>query len=114
MNLEQLLTQLNSDAESVQFTDVIEVIESHYQYVPVSFKNGSVENAAGTNQGSCKIFAFAQLQGLSEAQTLQCFGDYYRVDVLQHPDADDHGNIRQFMQTGWSGIVFDQPPLTEK
>ena len=34
-------------------------------------------------------------------------GDYYRVDVLQHPDATDHQNIRQFIQYGWAGITFE-------
>jgi len=33
---------------------------------------------------------FAQLQQLSQAETLACFGKYYREDVLQNPEGDDH------------------------
>ena len=47
-----------------------------------------------------------KLHNLSKAQTLACFGDYYRVDVLQHPQKNDHANIRQFMLSGPGGIQF--------
>jgi hypothetical protein len=90
----------------------MELIELHYQYTAASFRNGpEVYNEAGTNEGSCKIFAFAQLEGLSKNHTLACFGTFYRVEVLEQPEADNHGNIRAFMQFGWEGIEFDQAPL---
>ncbi len=54
------------------------------------------------------------MHDLNEQQTLACFGDYYRIDVLQHPEAQDHQNIRNFIQFGWSGIQFDNQALTEK
>ena len=34
------------------------------------------------------------------------FGDYYRKDVLEHPDGTDHANIRAFMEVGWDGVKF--------
>lgn len=93
--------------ELISFTDTIAVISENYTYTPTAFKNGNVENIAGQNEGSCKIFAFAKLHDLTPEQTLSLFGDYYRVDVLQHPEATDHQNIRQFMQYGWAGIAFE-------
>lgn len=118
MNSEQLIKKLEATPESVSFNEVINTIESDYIYKPARFTNGKGENAAineaGTNEGSCKIFAFAQLNNLSPEQTLHCFGDYYRDDVLNNPNATDHANIRNFMQTGWDGISFESPVLTRK
>ena len=102
----ELIEQLNNTPEQVQFKQVMTVIESLYQYQPTQFTNGAVINTAGENEGSCKIFYFAKLNNLSEQQTLHCFGDYYRVDVLENSQGNDHGNIRNFIKTGWSGISF--------
>ncbi|MFT7267643.1 MAG: hypothetical protein ACI9LL_001020 [Porticoccus sp.] len=59
------------------------------------------------NSGSCKIFAFGYLSGLAENQVLQCFGDFYRKDVLGTPFADTHQHIRNFMQYGWIYVKFE-------
>jgi len=112
MELQTFIQQLDSD--TLDFEDTMAVIEAHYQYTPANFSNGSVTNEAGTNEGSCKIFAFAQLNQLTPEQTLACFGRFYRNDVLQNPTGTDHGNIRNFMQSGWHGISFDHPALQEK
>jgi hypothetical protein len=114
MSVETLLAQLNSRPESVEFEQVIETIAAHYDYSPTRFSNGDAVNEEGSNEGSCKIFAFAKLNGLNETQTLACFGRFYRDDVLGNPDGSDHGNIRNFIQHGWQGIQFDQQALTEK
>ena len=114
MTIDSFLQKLSAAPETVEFTDTMAAIEAAYDYTPAAFNNGELLNEAGQNEGSCKLFAFAQLQGLSEAQTLACFGQYYRNDVLQHPDGNDHQNIRNFMQTGWSGIRFDGKPLSAK
>jgi hypothetical protein len=106
MSLTAFLQRLRETPEQIEFADTIAAIESHYKYTPTAFRNGRVDNAAGQNGGSCKIFAFAKQQHLSEKQTLACFGRYYREDVLQHPDASDHQNIRSFMRNGWSGVAF--------
>ncbi len=112
MPLKELLALLENAPQQVEFQDVIDTIDASYHYQPTRFKNGATLNEAGSNAGSCKIFAFAQLQGLSKEQTLACFGQYYRDDVLQHPEASDHANIRNFMSTGWDGILFDSVALT--
>jgi hypothetical protein len=114
MTLEQFFIALKNTPESIQFGDTIAVIDSNYQFTPTQFKNGSLINEAGQNSGSCKIFSFAKVHELSEEQTLACFGDYYRVDVLQHPEATDHQNIRNFIQFGWSGIQFNNAALSAK
>ena len=114
MTVQQLLTQLSNNPEQVEFNEVIAVIEANYNYQPARFTNGSADNAAGSNQGSCKIFAFAQLNKLDPAATLACFGRYYREDVLQHPDGDDHANIRNFIDSAWDGVHFESTALTRK
>jgi hypothetical protein len=110
MKLNDFLTKVKAN-EVVNFAETIAVISENYDYLPTAFQNGSVENAAEQNEGSCKIFAFAKLNELTETQTLSLFGDYYRVDVLQNPAATDHQNIRQFIQHSWTGIVFERDAL---
>jgi len=114
MLLTEFLNKLTMQPETIEFTDTMSVIETNYVFTETGFANGSQQNASGENNGSCKIFSFAQLNNLSEAQTIACFGRYYRDDVLGFPDANDHQNIRQFMINGWSGIHFDSVALSPK
>jgi hypothetical protein len=117
MSLNTFLASIRNNTP-VSFNDTIAVITEHYDYQPTQFSNGlsdrTLISVAGTNEGSCKIFAFAQIHQLTEQQTLNLFGDYYRVDVLLHPDGSDHQNIRNFMRDGWAGISFNGMPLTAK
>lgn len=114
MELNDFLQRLNRAPESIAFNDTIAVIESMYDFTPTSFRNGDLLNDAGKNLGSCKIFSFAQMHKLTPQQTLHCFGDYYRKDVLGNPTGTDHQNIRNFMHTGWAGIRFDGSALVAK
>ncbi|MCE2573154.1 HopJ type III effector protein [Motilimonas eburnea] len=118
MTITELLEQLKHQAETIEFNDVMSIIADNYHYTPSEFSNGlgdeQLINAAGTNEGSCRLFAFAQLQQLDQAQTLALFGRFYREDVLQHPQGSDHGNIRNFIKYGWDGIQFKQTPLVAK
>jgi hypothetical protein len=118
MTLENLLYLLQTNPDSVEFQDVMTVIAERYDYTPIRFTNGLgddlVVNAAGENEGSCKIFAFGQLLGLTEKQTLACFGSFYRNDVLLHPQGVNHANIRRFMRHGWAGIHFEGEALRLK
>nr|WP_067057807.1 HopJ type III effector protein [Mucilaginibacter sp. L294] len=97
-------------ANAVSFNDVIDFIQAHYQHQPTAFKNGETYNEATQNQGSAKVFAFAQLNDLSAADTLYLFAEHYRA-VLVNPDGTDHQNIRQFMIHGWPGIIFEGEAL---
>ena len=116
MSLESFISQLNA-TEQIEFEDTMAIINDLFNYTPGSFSNGlgetKVSNLAGQNEGSCKIFAFAQILELSEEQTLRCFGRFYQ-DVMNSPDGKDHGNIRNFMRDGWKGIHFEAPALTIK
>lgn len=111
MTLSALLTVIYEEPQQVSFDDVINAITNNYQYVPATFSNGELVNEAGTNEGSCKIFAFAKLHKLSKEQVLACFGKYYRDDVLGNPKGNAHGNIRNFMISGWEGVKFSSEAL---
>jgi hypothetical protein len=116
MTLEQFFSQLTATA--VSFDEPMTLIDQYYHYSPVEFSNGSAPNtlinAAGTNEGSCKIFAFAQINQLSEQQTLALFGKFYWQDVLEEPEGCGHQNIRNFMAYGWQGIRFNGTALVAK
>ncbi len=114
MTLEQLKEKLTSNASQIDFQEVIALIDSVYSFTPVKFANGNLVNEKGQNNGSCKLFSFAQLQGFSKEETLHCFGEYYRVDVLENPEENDHQNIRNFMKFGWEGIDFTANALELK
>ncbi|MBU2871556.1 HopJ type III effector protein [Colwellia sp. E2M01] len=111
-NVTDLINQLDTAPESVSFEQVMQVISDNYNYTPTTFTNGDVANEAGTNEGSCKIFYFAKLNALTAEQTLACFAQYYREDVLKHPEATDHGNIRNFIKFGWDKVEFNSAALT--
>ncbi|WP_180104135.1 HopJ type III effector protein [Acinetobacter sp. YH12108] len=108
---QELLAQLA--AGEAKFADVIAYIDAHYAHTPTAFKNGQQVNAATENQGSAKVFSFAQLNSLDQAQTLSLFAEHYAA-VLATPEATDHQNIRQFMQNGWDGIAFEGEALAAK
>ena len=77
---EQLSTLLKSvKEESLPFKEVIAFIETYYQHQPTAFKNGAVHNEATQNQGSAKVFAFAQLNKLSKEDTLHLFAEHYQA-----------------------------------
>jgi len=109
--LPTLLKKLKDD--SLPFKEVIEFIETYYHHQPTAFKNGAVHNEATQNQGSAKVFAFAQLNTLDKTDTLCLFAEHYQ-SVLKSPDGTDHQNIRQFMIHGWPGITFEGQALRAK
>lgn len=104
--------------ETISFNETIALISENYVYQPTEFSNGlgnkKITNTAKTNEGSCKIFAFAKLNQLDKLQTLNLFGDYYHKEVLQDPTGSNHQNIRNFMLDGWEGITFSQQALSIK
>lgn len=109
-----LFDKIEYNPTSITFPEVIAHIDANFDFTPTRFINGSAINEAGQNNGSCKIFAFAQLNKLSVDQTLSFFGDFYRIDVLGNPEGTDHQNIRNFMKFGWQGIQFEGVALISK
>jgi len=93
------------------FSETLAYIDSAYDYQPSRFINGSVENAAGENEGSCKVLGLAILEGFTTEEALLAFGEHYQ-SVLANPSGTDHRNIRALMETGLPGVRFDQQPLT--
>ncbi|WP_044174032.1 HopJ type III effector protein [Flectobacillus major] len=114
MSIVLLLEKIQNTPDSIEFSEVIATIDQHYDFTPTAFRNGDTINQAGQNSGSCKLFSFAQIQNLTQSQTLACFGAFYRKDVLENPIGTDHQNIRNFIKFGWDGIQFEGNALTQK
>jgi hypothetical protein len=111
---EQLTTLIkNLKDNKTSFKEVLEFIETYYTHQPTAFKNGDANNEATQNQGSAKVFAFAQLNNLSKEDTLYLFAEHYQ-SVLNHLNGTDHQNIRQFMLNGWDGVKFEGDCLTAR
>ena len=109
-----IFEHLEKAPHEIQFKDVIAFIDAHYDFTPTGFTNGNTVNEADQNNGSCKVFSFAKLNALSKDETLALFGDFYRTDVLQNPEGDDHQNIRNFIEFGWDGISFEGEALKRR
>ncbi|MCG2611644.1 HopJ type III effector protein [Flavobacterium sp. SM15] len=107
----ELIAKIQTQPETISFSEVIEYIDSKYSFTPTRFTNGDIVNEVNQNNGSCKIFYFASSHSLSVEQTLHLFGNYYRIDVLENPDGIDHQNIRNFMKFGWERVIFDGKAL---
>jgi hypothetical protein len=100
------------DHEQAQFSNVLDLINAHYEFIPTAFDNGSLHNSAGENSGSCRVFSFAKLHNLSDLDTLKLFAEHYK-SVQATPTGEDHQNIRNFQHYGWAGIVFHGEALKE-
>ncbi|MCB4807120.1 HopJ type III effector protein [Tamlana sp. 62-3] len=114
MKIETFKTKLKNNPEAIDFSETMETIEANYNFTPTAFINGDLQNEEGQNSGSCKLFAFAKAQELTKAETLACFGKYYFDEVLNDPTGTGHQNIRNFMKTGFEGLVFKVEALVEK
>jgi hypothetical protein len=114
MSITSFLEKLKQTPNDISFSETIAVIEENYDFTLTTFDNGTQHNAAGENSGSCKLFAFAQLQNLLQPETLACFGAYYFDEVLGDPEGTNHQNIRNFIKTGWHGIQFEGEALVLK
>lgn len=112
--MKSLINKIKTNPTTVDFKEVIATIDENYNFIPTKFINGEAINEVGQNSGSCKLFSFAKLQNFSKEETLACFGEYYRKDVLENQNGTDHQNIRNFMKFGWSGIDFEGDALNEK
>ena len=105
----------------VSFNELMGKINEVYAHNPnVGYSSGvgndeeKLYNPPGTNAGSCKIFYFAQMHGLSEESTLRLFCEHYE-SVLLDPSGTSHQNIRNFMNNGgWEGIKFEGEVLLPK
>ena len=114
MTITAFKLKLKNTPNTIAFAETMQVVDTYFDFTPTAFTNGLVQNAAGENSGSCKVFAFAKAEALSKTETLACFGQYYFDEVLNDPNGTSHQNIRNFIKTGFEGLQFDQNPLTKK
>ena len=113
MNLDDFLKKLDETPETVMLEDTLNTIDALYDFTPVEFSNGDLHNALGEAERSCRMYAFAQLHGLTERQTLLCFGEHYR-EVLAEPQGTSHRTIRIFMKTGFAGLRYEGIPIRRR
>ena len=114
MTIEAFKNKLKNSPETIEFPETVCIIEAYYNFSPVAFTNGPLQNKSGENSGSCKLFAFAKAQELTKKDTLACFGKFYFDEVLNDPNGTGHQNIRNFMKTGFDGLTFNEEPLSKK
>lgn len=113
MTIQEFKRKLKESPKAILFAETMQMIDDNYTFTPAAFTNGVITNDAGQNNGSCKVFAFAKLQDLTEEETLYCFGEHYQ-NVLDDSTGSSHQNIRNFMKTGFEGLVFEGEVLIEK
>ena len=114
MNLIDFKNKLQNNPKTIDFSETIATIEAAYNFTPSSFTNGDLKNEENQNQGSCKVFSFAVKEGLTKEETLACFGQYYFKEVLEDMNGTGHQNIRNFMSTGFEGLIFKNETLVPK
>lgn len=100
-------------AGEINFAAVLANIDDQYTHVPTAFKNGDQTNSSTENQGSARALFYARLNNLSKEETLRLFAEHYQ-NVLDNPTANNHQNIRQFMLSGWEGVLFEGTVLLPK
>ena len=113
MIIQEFKTKLKVSPEEINFAETMQVIEDNYNFTPTTFTNGVIKNNAGENSGSCKLFAFAVDQQYTKEETLFCFGEHYK-SVLDDEKGNSHQNIRNFMKTGFKGLIFESEALELK
>lgn len=99
--------------KKIQFKDVLAHIDEFYFYSPSAFTNGTQSNATDENQGSARVLYFAQMNNLSQEDTLVLFAEHFDA-VIDNPTGTDHQNIRQFQLNGWDGVRFESEVLKLK
>ena len=84
MTIPEFTNKLKEAPSKTTFGDTIVTIDQNFDFTPTAFQNGKTMNSAGENSGSCKIFAFAQMQNFTKEETLACFGEYYFKERLEN------------------------------
>ena len=102
-----------AELQKLTFKEIIAYIDDNFNYTASSFKNGTLINAENENQGSAKTLYFAKLNNLSVEDTLKLFAEHYQ-SVLNDKEGSSHQNIRNFMEFGWKGILFEKEVLQSK
>ena len=59
------------DASDLKFSEVMELIDTHYESGLIEFKNGDMVNKPGENEGSAKLLSYAALSDMDKETTLK-------------------------------------------
>lgn len=59
------------DASDLKFEEVIELIDTHYEYGLIDWTNGNIVNKQGENEGSAKVLSYAALSGMDKETALK-------------------------------------------
>ena len=73
---QDLVQAVTNSPDTIEFNDVITLVDSAFVFTPTAFTNGDVKNEANQNNGSCKLLALGQHLNLNQAQTLALFGRF--------------------------------------
>lgn len=95
------------------FSEIIAYIDANYTHEPTAFVNGELRNESDQNQGSAKVLFYAKMKQFSKEDTLKLFAEHYEA-VLVDANGTSHQNIRNFIKSGFDGLVFEGIVLTEK
>ena len=97
----------------LSFKEIIDYIDENYNYQSTAFKNGDLYNLEDQNQGSAKVLYFAKINNLLKEDTLKLFAEHYQ-NVLEDKNGVSYQNIRNFIEYGWEGVVFEKEALQIK
>ena len=86
MTIPEFKTKLKTTPTAITFKETMQVIEDHYNFNPTAFTNGDTINKVGENYPT----------------------------VLEDKNSTSHQNIRNFMQTDFKGLSFENEALTLK
>ena len=111
LEVSALLARL--DNKALNFSQVLDYIDEHYNYRPTAFANGEIHNEPGENKGSANVFGFALHNRLSQNDTLKLFAEHYDA-VKADPKGTNHANIRNFSFFGWQGFLMQLNCLIPK
>jgi hypothetical protein len=100
----EFANSIKAGTKQVTYQDTIDFLDQHYIYLPVPFKCGDLSYEPGVKTGAAKIFSFALMVNMSEAETLRLFGEFYRN---LSPGGVERPNIRNFVKGGWGCISFE-------
>ena len=84
MTVAELVQKIKTQAENIQFSEIIETVDANYNFTPTAFKNGETMNEANQNNGSCKVFSFAKNQrNLLKPSQLKLISSYYKLFIIK-------------------------------
>ena len=97
--------------ETIDFSNMIQLIDYLFETKPIEFTNGSEANKARTNLWSLKILTLGLMLGLNTNQILSLFGEHL-TEVENTPKWDSHKNIRALRTWGYTKIELPENPFT--